>query len=406
MQEKIVQTKQCKHCNISFKITDNDLEFFEKTSPIFKGKKYLLPTPTLCSDCRLQSKLLFRNERNIYKRKCDLTWKDILSVYSEDKPFTIYNQKDWESDKFDPMEYWINVDFNKWFFEQFKKLYTKIPKMALHLDSTMENCDYCNYWQSSKDCYLCFSAVWSEKCMYSQMAISCNNDVDWIFNVQNQYCYDCIHCTNWYKLKHCNYSNDCKNSYFLLDCVSCEFCFWCVNLQQKKYYFLNEQLSKEDYENKIKEIVWNYEKLEQFIEKYKKFILNYPRVNLKNINSENCIWDFIQNSKDSINCFSILWWENFKDTYFSWYASDLHSCVFAWDQSSLIYECIWTSRCNKTAFSFFWRDNKNCYYCNVTDSCSDCFLCEWLKHKQYCILNKQYTKEQYENLVPKIIEKM
>jgi hypothetical protein len=26
--------------------------------------------------------------------------------------------------------------------------------------------------------------------------------------------------------------------------------------------------------------------------------------------------------------------------------------------------------------------------------------------KQYCILNKQYTKEEYEELVPKIIEHM
>jgi hypothetical protein len=29
-----------------------------------------------------------------------------------------------------------------------------------------------------------------------------------------------------------------------------------------------------------------------------------------------------------------------------------------------------------------------------------------LHDKSYCILNKQYTKEEYEELVPKIIEKM
>jgi hypothetical protein len=29
-----------------------------------------------------------------------------------------------------------------------------------------------------------------------------------------------------------------------------------------------------------------------------------------------------------------------------------------------------------------------------------------LKNKSYCILNKQYTKEEYEKLVSKIIEKM
>jgi hypothetical protein len=48
----------------------------------------------------------------------------------------------------------------------------------------------------------------------------------------------------------------------------------------------------------------------------------------------------------------------------------------------------------------------DCYYCQQIISCKNCFGCEGLKHKQYCILNKQYTKEEYEILVPKIIEKM
>ena len=39
-------------------------------------------------------------------------------------------------------------------------------------------------------------------------------------------------------------------------------------------------------------------------------------------------------------------------------------------------------------------------------SCSDCFGCVGLRNKQYCIFNKQYTKEEYEDLVPKIIHQM
>jgi hypothetical protein len=37
---------------------------------------------------------------------------------------------------------------------------------------------------------------------------------------------------------------------------------------------------------------------------------------------------------------------------------------------------------------------------------SNLFGCVGLQKKQYCILNKQYTKEEYEALVPKIIEHM
>ncbi|MDR2641068.1 MAG: hypothetical protein LBC61_07445 [Candidatus Peribacteria bacterium] len=35
VNEKIIQTKICKHCNTSFEITDKDLEFYEKISPVF-----------------------------------------------------------------------------------------------------------------------------------------------------------------------------------------------------------------------------------------------------------------------------------------------------------------------------------------------------------------------------------
>ena len=44
-----------------------------------------------------------------------------------------------------------------------------------------------------------------------------------------------------------------------------------------------------------------------------------------------------------------------------------------------------------------------------SEECQNClnvFGCEGLRKKQYCILNKQYTKEEYEKLLPKIIKHM
>ena len=39
-------------------------------------------------------------------------------------------------------------------------------------------------------------------------------------------------------------------------------------------------------------------------------------------------------------------------------------------------------------------------------SCINCFACCGLSGQQYCIFNKQYTKEEYENIVAKIITHM
>jgi hypothetical protein len=45
-----------------------------------------------------------------------------------------------------------------------------------------------------------------------------------------------------------------------------------------------------------------------------------------------------------------------------------------------------------------------CYQCCLT--VSNCFGCVGIKKKEYCIFNKQYTKEEYERLREKLIEHM
>jgi hypothetical protein len=132
--EKLVETKTCRHCQIDFPITDKDLEFYEKVSPIFAGKKYQIPTPTLCPDCRAQRRFAFRNERKLYKRKCDATGRDIISIYSPDKPFTVYSQDFWWSDKWNALEYGVDFDFERTFFVQFDELMKKVPQIALNND--------------------------------------------------------------------------------------------------------------------------------------------------------------------------------------------------------------------------------------------------------------------------------
>ena len=105
MQEKIIQTKTCKQCNSNFNITDKDLEFYDKISPKFNGEKFQIPSPTLCPNCREQRRLVWRNDKNLYKRKCSATGKDIISMYSPDKKNKVYSQEIWWSDKWDALDY-------------------------------------------------------------------------------------------------------------------------------------------------------------------------------------------------------------------------------------------------------------------------------------------------------------
>jgi len=45
-------------------------------------------------------------------------------------------------------------------------------------------------------------------------------------------------------------------------------------------------------------------------------------------------------------------------------------------------------------------------YCDNCYSCKDCIGCVGLNKKRYCILNRQYSKEEYETLAATIIKQL
>ncbi len=42
--------KNCKQCSEQFEITDEDLKFYDKVSPVFNGKKYLFDSVCVSLD--------------------------------------------------------------------------------------------------------------------------------------------------------------------------------------------------------------------------------------------------------------------------------------------------------------------------------------------------------------------
>lgn len=60
----------------------------------------------------------------------------------------------------------------------------------------------------------------------------------------------------------------------------------------------------------------------------------------------------------------------------------------------------------RTLFSKFSVHLSDAYYCDSCHNSEYLFGCIGLKRSKYCVLNKQYSKEEYEALVPRIIEHM
>jgi hypothetical protein len=104
MQQK--ETKICQNCKQSFVIEPEDFDFYAKIK---------VPAPTFCPDCRAVRRMIWRNERIYYKRKCHAPGhtEEIVSLHPLDAPFTIYDQKYWWSDEWDPLSYGVDYDFKK-----------------------------------------------------------------------------------------------------------------------------------------------------------------------------------------------------------------------------------------------------------------------------------------------------
>jgi hypothetical protein len=125
--EKILKTRSCTHCEVNFDITDIDVDFLTRLAPTIAGKKFELPYPTYCPKCRKIRRYAWRNEKNIYRRKCDATGKDIISLFSPDAPCPVYESDYWYSDKWDAHAYGRDYDFSRSFFEQWGELKQVVP---------------------------------------------------------------------------------------------------------------------------------------------------------------------------------------------------------------------------------------------------------------------------------------
>lgn len=401
MTEKVFETKKCKKCWASFSITDKDLEFYEKVSPVFNWKKYLIPSPTFCPWCRKIRRLSFRNERKLYKINSHISWKPIISCYHPDSWYKVVSGEEFWSDSWTWMDFGRDFDFSRWFFEQFGELMKDVPRMSLLLVN-LENSDYNNYASYLKNCYLNFDSYELEDCYYCYNTWSSKNCVDCSIWKFNENCYETINCVESFNIFHSINSSNCNDSYYLMNCKWCTDCIWCVNLVNAQYCIFNEQLTEEQYVYNKHEFLDNIEWLKK---KFNKLVEREIHCSSNFTNVENCEWDNLSWCKNSMYCFDSTSLDNCK---YVTNCTKLEDCYdyesWPWP-CSLSMELNWTMNCHKSAFWIIcWWENL--YYCDHCTHSKNLFWCVWLNNKEYCIFNKQYSKEEYEELVWKIIDHM
>ena len=400
-------SKACKQCSKDFVVEDEDLEFYKKMSPKFGGKVFAIPAPVLCPDCRNIRRYTWRNERVLYKRKSDKSGKEIISVYAPDKTdLKVYSIAEWWADDWDALDYGRGFDFSHPFFEQFETLLKSVPLMALRNTKT-ENCEFVNYTSECRNSYMSVVAYYgTEDAYYCYWVYSCKNCIDCSFVDHDENCYELTTSNQNYGCRYGLRINNCRDCYFCVDITGCSNCILSSNLNHKQYYIRNKQYSKEEYEQKIKEFNFgSYSEMEKLQREFNDLCRNKIVRYATQINCEDCEGDDLLECKDVKKSFSCIRHEHVRYSL-----GGSQDSKYVWDAMGGSYE--WVLECQHAGFGnnlLFCSGTLYCsnmLYCENCQNSRDCFGCVGLKGKQYCVFNKQYAKEEYDELVAKIIEHM
>lgn len=397
----------CTQCSAPFQITDADLARLDGISPVINGKKYSIPAPTLCPNCRVQRRMAWRNDRTFFHRKCDLSGKSFISMYPQDTVFPVYKQDEWHGDKWDGLSFGRTFDFTRPFFEQWAELRDQVPHWGVAI-SNCENSDYCNYCTDERNCYLDIAAEGNEDCYFDLFVKNSTNCVDCTFAYESTLCYECIQAYNCYSCRNSMYLDNCSDCAFCFDMKGCKNCLLSSNLRNCEYYILNEKHTKEEYEKKLAELrLDSHGALQNVHEIWKNMrIDNGIYRDMYNLNCENVQGNNLKNCKNTFFSFNAT---NCEDCSYLFDVLDAKDCMdmsYTLYDPEASYEIMSTVGTKYCAFVMSGPYNSNCFYGFMLQSCKNCFGCIGLKQKQYCIFNVQYTKEEYETLVPQIIDHM
>lgn len=300
----------------------------------------------------------------------------------------------------------VHIEYTWDFMEDWAKLFLQAPKMKLQQWFENENSTYAElYW--GKNCYLSFGVGQQvENLLYTMMSHSNLRNVlnSFVIVGSCENIYSSRSVTSSYKIFYSSNIHNSHNIWFSSNLVWCFECIQCDWLTNQSYCIKNQQLSKDEYEKEKQDIlsqIWLFDQWEQEV------------MSKKNLNklSENVFWSWIVASRDIEDGYfvqKVNWWRNiflwwWEDASHHFYDSfdvgnqvdeHLYGCHYVWETSSHVYFVTW------------WANLTHCYYGYHLEACSYCFGCIWLKNKSFCILNNQYTKEEWFEKVDEIFEQM
>ncbi|MEI8174452.1 MAG: hypothetical protein WCG28_00705 [bacterium] len=391
-----METINCQNCKKDFIIEPDDFSFYEKMK---------VPPPTFCPECRQQQRILHRNFKTLYKRPSSKSGKMIISMYNPDVKFPVYEMSEWWAEDWEATSYVVDLDLSIPFVKQMDELFNKVPHFSL-MNTKSTNCEYSNMTLRSNNCYFVFGCINDENCDYGHIVWDSTDCSDNLYIYKCELCYECTDCIGSNRLIYSEECESCVDSIGLYDCRGCTNCIGCVGLRQQSYNIFNKPVTKDAYKDFLKKYPLNkMESMAYIINEREKLRKEIPTRAVFGSHNSNVSGDHIYNAHNVQQSFDIKGGENSKFCYTAKKPNEVYDGSFA-IENEFSYQILTCTNSHNVLFSHILVDSNESYYSQFCYNSKNIFGCMGLRNKEYYILNKQYTKEEYLKLVPKIIENM
>jgi hypothetical protein len=238
-----------------------------------------------------------------YKRACDKCKKEVISMYSPNKPYPVWCYECWFADDWNATEYGKEYNPLRPFLEQVHDLYNAVPKVALIYVRSV-NSEYVNISADNKNCYMLVESSNNEGCTHSYWIQQCKDSVDLSYSHQTELSYEIDDCYNSYRLLYSKGCHDCRDAYFLYDCRGVSESIGCTNLRNKRYHVFNTPFSKAEYRKFLEGARLDTASgVEAFRKQYTEFLAAQPKKYAEIVNAPRSTGNYMKDAKNCLECF-------------------------------------------------------------------------------------------------------
>lgn len=139
-----------------------------------------------------------------------------------------------------------------------------------------------------------------------------------------------------------------------------------------------------------------YDPARPFFEQFRELQKKVPRPHQFGTQNTACDWcDDVWESKNCYLCRSLLQCEHLFYSYRTVRCRDSYDICYSYDVEQS-YDCTYCFKVFNVRYAFDVKDSMDSAFLYDCRNVRNCFMCWNLRNREYCIENRQYTKEEYE----------